>query len=116
MAHDLTSQQHQAMLAIRAHDGEEAISVGELADCLLIKNHSAIGLVTRLVDRGFAHRLESAIDRRRALVALTPAGSQVLHDISVRNLAQLKSATRILEGVLRTTRKLSARGSGDQDS
>lgn len=109
LALGLTSQQHQALLAIKTHQGEEAMSVGELADCLLIKNHSAIGLITRLVDRGFARRLESQLDRRRALTELTPAGTQALQAISVRNLGQLKSATRTLEGLLRTTRKLSAR-------
>jgi DNA-binding MarR family transcriptional regulator len=106
-AHGMTSQQHQALLAIKTHQGEEAMSVGELADCLLIKNHSAIGLVSRLAERGFARRLESDLDRRRALVALTPAGAQALQAISVRNLGQLKRATRILEGILRTTRRIS---------
>ncbi|WP_293676373.1 helix-turn-helix domain-containing protein, partial [uncultured Phenylobacterium sp.] len=44
----LTPQQHQALLAVRAHPGPGAISVGELARALLIKNHSALGLVDRL--------------------------------------------------------------------
>lgn len=105
----LTSNQHQALLAIKTHRGEEPISVGELADSLLIKNHSAFGLVSRLVQRGFAERSESLVDRRRAIVTLTPAGEAVLEAISMRNLGELRRATRILETILKTTRKLGAR-------
>ena len=47
----LTSQQHQALLAVRAHRGPGEITIGELANTLMIKNHSAIGLVDRLVER-----------------------------------------------------------------
>lgn len=106
--HGLTSQQHQALLAIRAHRGEEPISVGALAECLSIKNHSAIGLVARLVDRGVAVRSTSAIDRRRSLVELTPAGHSALEEISLRNLERLGVAATILEGLLKTTRRLKA--------
>jgi DNA-binding MarR family transcriptional regulator len=108
--HGLTSQQHQALLAVRTHTGPEAMTIGELADCLLIKNHSAIGLVARLVERGLADRTTSQNDRRRVLVELTPAGAEVLEIISVRNLAQLNRAAEILAGILKTTRKMKADG------
>jgi DNA-binding MarR family transcriptional regulator len=108
--HGLTSQQHQALLAVRTHTGPEAMTIGELADCLLIKNHSAIGLVARLVERGLVDRTTSQNDRRRVLVGLTPAGAEVLEIISVRNLAQLNRAAEILAGILKTTRKMKADG------
>src|SRR5206468_1967639 len=44
--HGVTAQQHQALLAIKAHDGVEPMSIGELAESLMIKNHSAVGLVS----------------------------------------------------------------------
>ena len=52
----LTSQQHQALLAVRAHRGPGEITIGELANTLMIKNHSAIGLVDRLVERDLLER------------------------------------------------------------
>src|ERR1700731_4029451 len=52
----LTAQQHQALLAVRAREGPHAMSIGELAESLLIKNHSAVGLVDRLVKRGLLLR------------------------------------------------------------
>lgn len=106
----LTSQQHQALLAIRAHAGPEPISIGELADELAIKNHSAIGLVARLADGGYARRSPSLVDRRRVLVTLTQAGETVLEEISQRNLAQLGEAADIIERLFETTRTM---GEGD---
>jgi DNA-binding MarR family transcriptional regulator len=105
----LTSQQHQALLAIRTHTGGEAMTIGELANCLLIKHHSAIGLIARLIEGGFVDRRPSEIDRRRVLVALTMKGSAALEKISVRNLGQLKLAARILQQVSQTARALEPR-------
>ena len=113
-AQGVTSQQHQALLAIRSHQGEEALAIGELADSLLIKNHSAIGLVSRLVERGLVTRMESGRDRRRVLVNLTPAGAEALEIISIRNLGQLSRTSEILGGILETTRKLAASGAWSQ--
>lgn len=104
----LTSQQHQALLAIRAHPGPEAMSIGELSVQLSIKNHSAIGLVSRLTAGGFVRRARSDVDRRRVLLRLTKAGAAVLEEISVRNLGELGRASVILEQLLQTTRDLAA--------
>jgi DNA-binding MarR family transcriptional regulator len=108
--HGLTSQQHQALLAIRAHAGPRPMSVGELADSLLIKSHSAVGLVTRLEERDLVARATSAEDRRRALLELRPHGAELLEAISVRNLRQLGEVAEILEDLTRTVRRLERRG------
>ena len=39
------------------------MSIGELADSLLIKNHSAVGLVARLVERGLVRRHAAGLSR-----------------------------------------------------
>lgn len=105
-AHGLTSQQHQALLAIRSHVGEEPITIGELAECLLIKNHSAVGLVGRLVERDLVVRRSSSADRRRVLLELRPKGAEMLETISSRNLAQLSRTAEILAELLDTVRRL----------
>jgi DNA-binding MarR family transcriptional regulator len=105
--HGLTSQQHQALLAIRVHDGDEAITIGELAERLLIKNHSALGLVARLVEGGYALRTASPLDRRRVLVILTPRGSAALEDISRRNLGELGRNSDSLKRLLEALKRLS---------
>jgi DNA-binding MarR family transcriptional regulator len=102
----LTSQQHQALLAIKAHPGPDPMSVSELADCLLIKTHSAVGLVARLVDRGLVERRISPRDRRRVQLALRPEGEAVLEVISRSNLDQLAGVASILADLLQSARQL----------
>lgn len=102
----LTPQQHQALLAVRAHSGPEAMSVGELADCLLIKNHSALGLVDRLVERGLLVRTPAARDRRRVALALTEAGARALETISRNNLGKLKSTVPVFTDLFQALEQL----------
>ena len=102
----LTSQQHQALLAIRSHPGSGNMTVGELAECLLIKNHSAVELVGRLVERELVQRRESETDRRRVLLQLTAQGTRQLEAISRRNLRQLQETAEILSQLLATARRL----------
>jgi len=102
----ITAQQHQALLAIRAHAGPEPMSIGELADSLLIKNHSAVGMVSRLVERGLVQRQPSETDRRRVLLTLEPRGEETLQRISHNNLRKLALTARSLRRVLSMLRKM----------
>jgi DNA-binding MarR family transcriptional regulator len=103
--HGLTSQQHQALLAIMAHTGQGPMSVGELAESLLIKNHSAVELVARLVERDLVARRGSDADRRRVILTLRPHGAEILEAISRRNLTRLHEGADILAGVIETARR-----------
>jgi DNA-binding MarR family transcriptional regulator len=105
-AQGMTPQQHQALLAIKAHVGGEAMSVSELAAALLVKTHSAVGLVARLVDRGLVVRTPSARDRRRILLTLSPAGERKLEVISRQNLGQLKSTMPAFRDLIRALEQL----------
>jgi len=104
--HGLTSQQHQALLAIRAHDGPEPMSIGELADCLLIRNHSALELIGRLVERGLLARTASEEDRRRVLLTLLPEGADLLERISLLNIGEYGRMADSLSKVVRRARAL----------
>jgi DNA-binding MarR family transcriptional regulator len=104
--HGLTSQQHQALLAIKAHAGPGPMTVSELADCLMIKTHSAVGLVARLVERGLLERRVSNADRRRVQLILRPQGEAALEMITGANLRQLESVAQILDELLQTARQL----------
>ncbi|HEX7945867.1 MAG TPA: MarR family transcriptional regulator [Phenylobacterium sp.] len=102
----LTPQQHQALLAVRGHTGTEAMTVGELAERLLIRNHSALGLAERLIEKGLMTRAPSPQDRRRVLLYLTVDGARQLERISRRNLGQLKSALPVFTELLRALEHL----------
>lgn len=107
----LTAQQHQALLAIKAHPGPGPISIGDLAESLLIKNHSAVELVARLVERDLVSRRDSDADRRRVVLDLRPRGAEILEAISRRNLGRLNQGADILENIIEAARRAaSSRG------
>lgn len=99
-AYGLTSQQHQALLAIKVHGGPDPMSIGDLAQTLLIKNHSAVELVARLVERDLVSRRDDDADRRRVVLSLRPRGEEILETISRRNLGQLRRGADILEEII----------------
>lgn len=111
-SHGLTSQQHQAILAIRAHHADEPMSISELAEQLMIKNHSAVGLVGRLQDRGLVERRVSAGDRRRVLLSITPEAEKMLAAISRSNLGELKSSAEAIRTLLAALQHMDERSPG----
>lgn len=86
----LTSQQHQALLAIKVRTATKPMSIGDLAAALLIKHHSTVELVGRLEKAGLTRRSVYPGDLRKVLVALTSGGEKVLADLSVSNLRELR--------------------------
>jgi DNA-binding MarR family transcriptional regulator len=95
----LRPQQHQAILAIKAA-GEEGFSVGDLAEQLLIRHHSAGELVDRLVTAGLVLRREAADDRRRVRLTLTGKSEEVLEALSATHISELRRTKPMLEQLL----------------
>ena len=108
----LTAQQHQALLAIKGFPGREQVTVGELAERLQIRHHSAVGLADRLEAQNLVRRSSAAGDRRKVYLSLTQHGSALLerlaalhHEELLRLIPQLNSLiTRLEEGKRRSTR------------
>ena len=86
----ITPQQHQALLAIKGFPGCDRVTVGELAERLQLRHHSAVGLIDRLAGAKLAARESSPRDRRRVYVSLTRHGEAVLARLSAAHSAQLK--------------------------
>jgi len=99
-AEDLEPQQHQMMLAIRAWDQAGVPTVGDLAAYLLLKHHSAVGLVDRLAERGLVERARGEPDHRQVRVRLTPRGMAKLRRLSNAHREELRSSGPILVGAL----------------
>lgn len=87
-AHGLTPQQHQALLAIRASAGHPA-TVGYVAERLVLKPHSATGLIDRLEALGLVQRTPSPADRRVALLKLTPQALDLLAQLSATHRQEI---------------------------
>ena len=86
----LTPQQHQALLAIKGFPGRDHVTVGELAERLQIKPHSAVGLIDRLVLENLVERDASAEDRRQVHIRLTSRGEGMLQELSSLHREQLR--------------------------
>ena len=97
----LTAQQYQALLSIRGgYPGRDEISIGDLAANLLLKNHSAVELVARLVAGGLVTRQRSAEDRRRICLRLTAKGERLLQSVAAENLRELRSTVESMQRVI----------------
>ena len=95
----LTPQQHQALLAIRAAEGR-ALSVGELAEALLLRPHSASELASRLEALGLVRRLDDAQDGRRRVIAPTERAERLLLALSEAHREKLRRLRPLLVGLL----------------
>ena len=83
-------QQHQALLAIKGFPERDRITIGELAERLQVKHHSAVELAGRLVANGLAARELDAADRRQVYLTLTPHGEAVLGKLTVAHREELR--------------------------
>jgi DNA-binding MarR family transcriptional regulator len=92
----LEPQQFQALLAIRGLPSSQAATIRVLAERLLLKHHSAVGLIDRLEANGFVIRCRNQRDRRQVLVTLSPTGQRLLEKIARQRLEDLRSNGRAL--------------------
>ena len=86
----VTPQQHQAMLAIKGFPGRDDVTIGELAERLQIKHHSAVGLADRLAAEKYIRRMTDKNDRRHVRLTLTARGETVLQQLSAAHQEQLR--------------------------
>jgi DNA-binding MarR family transcriptional regulator len=94
----LAPQQHQVLLAIKGAGGQ--LSIGDLAQRLLVQPHSAVGLVDRLVEAKLLHRVRDQKDRRRVLLTLTPNAERVLKSLTVTHRDEIGRVAPILKSLL----------------
>ena len=95
-AEELEPQQHQMMLTIRSREEPDSPTVGELAESMLLKHHSAVGLVDRLEERGLVQRVRGGDDRRQVRVHLTAEGRDKLARLSTIHREELRSVAPVL--------------------
>src|SRR3954454_9904547 len=86
----LTPAQHQLLLAIRGHGDPRGPTVGDVAGYLLLRHHSAVGLVDRAEKAGLITRHDDGADRRVVRLRLSPLGAQTLEQLSELHLEEIK--------------------------
>jgi DNA-binding MarR family transcriptional regulator len=87
--HGLTPQQHQALLTIRACPAQTA-TVGYIAERLLLKPHSATGLINRLELLGFVVRRTSPHDGRASVLQLSRKAAGCLVALSATHREEIR--------------------------
>ena len=86
----LKPQQHQLMLTLKGLPEGTRPCVGEIAQRLLIKHHSTVELIDRLVAKGHVRRHRGEADKREVLLTLARKGENVLRKLSLQHLAELR--------------------------
>ena len=93
----LTSQHYQAMLILRACPEEGSVTIIDLAQQLMIKHNSAVGLVDRLAQEELVVRVRSSGDRRKVELRLTGRGRRVLAKLAAMHADELQRVGPILK-------------------
>lgn|ERR1051325_4937898 len=83
----LSAGQHQLLLAVRGHG--EAPSIADVADHLLLRHHSVVGLVDRVERLGLLRRVPDPTDHRVVRLHLTPEGEAKLAALGAAHLEEL---------------------------
>lgn len=94
----LSPQQHQALLAIKGFDGLPAI--GDLAERLLVRHNTAVGLADRLERMGLLKRRIAAADRRKVTLVLTPRAEGALAGLTAAHRDELRRLSSVLKPLL----------------
>lgn len=97
--YSLTPQQHQALLAIRAAPQSDA-TIGYVAERLVLKPHSASGLIARLEALNLIKRLQSNTDKRQTVLILTDNAEHVLSELSLTHQEEIRRLKPLLLGLL----------------
>jgi DNA-binding MarR family transcriptional regulator len=85
----LTPAKHQLLLAVRGHPNPAGPTVGDIADYLVLRHHSAVGLIDRAVADGLVERNADHRNKSVVRVTLTPAGTARLEALSEAHLEEI---------------------------
>src|SRR5438045_1353786 len=102
---DLTPEQYEALLAIKAWAHSDGLTISDLSERLQVKHHSAVSLVDKLERLHLVRREHAVQDRRRVFVRLTAAGSRVLAKVAALHRREMRLRSREMIAALVRLRK-----------
>jgi DNA-binding MarR family transcriptional regulator len=100
---DLTPDQYQALLAIRACAPAGKLSIRDLAEQLQVRHHSTVGIVDQLVFREAVVRQVAPDDRRKVHLTLTEKGESLVERLAPPHRDEL---SRLSPEMIRTLERL----------
>jgi DNA-binding MarR family transcriptional regulator len=93
----LTPAQHQLLLVVRGSVDPHGATIGEVADALLLRHHTATELVDRAEASGLLRRERDRDDHRVVRLHITRSGAAKLTRLSRQHLDEL---ARLRAGIL----------------
>ena len=85
----LTHAQHQLLLVVKGHPDERGPTIGDVAEHLLLRHHSAVELANRVAQLGLVERVRDADDGRVVRLRLTPEGETRIAELTELHIAEL---------------------------
>ena len=102
-AENLTPDQYQALLVIRASSLRGKLSIRDLAEQLQVRHHSTVGIVDQLVFRKAVVREVAREDRRKILLTLTEKGESLVERLAPPHHEEL---SRLSPEIIQTLQRL----------
>jgi DNA-binding MarR family transcriptional regulator len=96
----LTPSLHQLLLVIRGHPATPGPTIGQAAQALGIRHHSAVELAQRAESIGLVRRERDPLDERRMHLELTERGRQQLEVLTRAHLPRIEVLAGVLDHVL----------------
>lgn len=90
----ITLTQYLLLLQVKGRPDRSWALVGELADCLVLRHHTTVELVSRCEAAGLVRREKADDDQRKVRVVLTPAGERAVERVARSHVQELE---RLLE-------------------
>ena len=97
----LTPSLHQLLLVLRASPTPPGPTIGQAAEELHIRHHSAVELAQRAETAGLIRRARDTVDHRRVHLELTARGREQLEVLTREHLTRIQTLAHTLERVLR---------------
>jgi DNA-binding MarR family transcriptional regulator len=94
-------QQYLLLLQLKGLRSGQSATISTFAERLQLRHHSTVGLVDRLVRRGFVVRRRDKRDGRGVVVELRPAGEAVLRRLARFSIEELKTEGPALVAALK---------------
>lgn len=96
----LTPSLHQLLLVLRGHPAQPGPTIGQAAEELHIRHHSAVELAQRAETAGLICRERDPVDHRRVHLKLARHGREQLEALTRGHLTRIQTLAYTLDHVL----------------
>jgi DNA-binding MarR family transcriptional regulator len=101
----LQPQQHQLLLQVAGAPEGKVVTIAYAAERLRLRHHSVVELVNRSVREGQLVRAADTVDRRRAILEVTPKGQRTMDRLADDHAREIKDlAPRLVKALKRIDR------------